>query len=652
MIDSGWSRLQRRLAVTAIVGLGAGLLPLAAALAAPGTDTVAASAVSSSTRLSGFSTTAGSVRVGGELWDRVTVSPKTARSVAVQYRRAGTRAFTSAYTGTTSPLGVITLGLQAPAAGRWQFRAVVAATTHASRFVSSSRTVVASGRAVRTSISGFTTTSTTVSPGRTITDNVVISPRASRAVLIQARRPGSLSFVTQSRGTSSRAGNYRADYLPTSAGVWGFRLFVPATATARSVTSLTRIVSAADNPGADRTAPAPVTGLTVSGLTNKTATLSWANPTDADFTGAVVRRAPGDAAPASVTDGTAVTDLQTPGSSFADTGLAPDTEYSYAVFAHDGTPNYAAAAKVTLRTRVAPDVTAPGPVTDLQATAVSDTEVALSWANPSDSDFTGAVVRRATGNVAPATVTDGTAVTDLPAPRNTFTDTGLDSATEYSYAVFAHDGTPNYAAAATLTVTTEIAQTHAVLSARPLGLPLNTDNKVTVNEIFRFDASDSLAADKTTLVSGALEYGDGQTDAFTEPFGPVDFWTTEHSYTSTGKKTVTLTVTDSAGTTDTTTETVNVFEAPTATVSVTSGPAQVGVPVTFALDTSTPDGTSLQTYSLVFGGPESFHFVHDTAPPATQVVTFDRPGTYNVAFMIANDAGGYDAGTLDFVVGP
>jgi hypothetical protein len=103
---------------------------------------------------------------------------------------------------------------------------------------------------------------------------------------------------------------------------------------------------------------------------------------------------------------------------------------------------------------------------------------------------------------------------------------------------------------------------------------------------------------------------------------------------------VTLTVTDPVGTTDTTTVTVTLFDAPTASVSVTSGPAQVGVPVTFTLDASTPAGTELNFYALNFSGDENFHLTDNTAPPATQNVTFTIPGTYTVQFSVANDAGG------------
>jgi hypothetical protein len=589
MMGSGTSRIRRHVVAGVIVGLGVGLLPASAALAAQGTSAVAAQVASSATGFSGFTTTSGSVRVGGELWDAVTVSPKAARAVTVQYRRAGTNVFKNAYTASTSARGVITLGLQPPAAGRWQFRAVVAATSRAARFVSSTRTVVASGRAVRTDISGYATTSATISLGATVTGEVVLSPRAPRAVVVQARRPGSVSFVTQSTGTFSSSGSFRAVYRPTSAGAWGFRLVVSASATALSVTSPTRIITATEAPGGEvPSVGVPVVGVPVVGLP-------------------VV--------------GLPVVGLPVVGVPVV------------------GVPVV--------------DRTAPGPVTGLTVSGMTRKTATLSWTNPADADLTGAVIRRAPGATAPATVTDGTAVTDLAAPGHTVTDTGLTADMTYSYAVFAHDGTPNYAAAATLTVTTAKPVTEAVLSVRPLGLPINTDNKLTVNTPFRFDAGDSLAADGTTLVSGTLDYGDGQTDTFTVPFGPFDFWNTEHSYTATGKKTVTLTVTALNGTTDTTIVTVNVLNAPTATVRVTSGPAHVGAPVTFALDTSTPVGTKLSSFALHFAGDESFHLTDNSAPPATQNITFDLPGTYTVAFSVANDAGGAPAASvITIVVGP
>jgi PKD domain len=590
MNNSASSRLRRNVAYALVGVLGAGFLTVSAVSATTGKGAVAAQAPSSATRLSGFTTTRGSVRVGGELSDGVTVLPRTARAVTVQYRRAGTRAFTNASTDTTSSRGVTSVGLRPPAAGSWQFRVVVAATMQATRFVSPTRSVVASGRAVRTRIIGFATTSATVSLGGAVTDDVSFSPSASRVVAVQARRPGSQTFVPQSTGTSSRAGRFQAVYRPTSAGVWQYRLVVQASATALPITSPTRQVTAT---GTTPT-PTPTATRTPTPTPRPTPTVT---PT-----------------PTPTPTGT-----QTPG-----------------------------------------DSNAPGRITNLRAT-FRPTSINLFWTNPTDADFTGVVIRRAIGDTAPSTVTDGTAVavTDWPTPGNSFTDTCLIPDTHYAYALFAHDGARNYAAAATLTATTNATgPTAGVLSVNNLGF---ADNKLTVNELATFEASCSFAPDTTNLELGTLDYGGNSP---TEPLtGPAGSWNTSHSYTTTGQKTVTLTVTDAAGTTDSRTTTVTVFAAPTgASISETSGAPRVGVPVRFALAASTPPGTVLNSYTLLFGPAagdrpgtpteETFTVTHNTTLPATVDVTFSIPGSYRVQFRVENDAGGAtDAQTVILVVG-
>jgi hypothetical protein len=105
--------------------------------------------------------------------------------------------------------------------------------------------------------------------------------------------------------------------------------------------------------------------------------------------------------------------------------------------------------------------TPPGPVTGVTAIPAS-TSIALSWTNPSDVSFTGVMIRRALGATPPATVTAGTLVVDLAKPATSYTDTGLTPLTQYSYALFAHDGTPLHAVATTATSTTTAATTGAI----------------------------------------------------------------------------------------------------------------------------------------------------------------------------------------------
>ena len=114
-----------------------------------------------------------------------------------------------------------------------------------------------------------------------------------------------------------------------------------------------------------------------------------------------------------------------------------------------------------------PVMTPPGPVTTVTATATT-TSIALVWTNPTEASLTAVMIRRALGATAPANATAGTLVIDAAKPAASYTDAGLASGTQYSYALFAHDGTPVYAAAATVTSTTTAIRPGVTVLARPL----------------------------------------------------------------------------------------------------------------------------------------------------------------------------------------
>jgi len=99
------------------------------------------------------------------------------------------------------------------------------------------------------------------------------------------------------------------------------------------------------------------------------------------------------------------------------------------------------------------DTSAPGPVSGFSATA-SEGQVALSWANPGDTDLAGVVVQMAQGATPPASPAEGTRVYQDNGTAATVT--GLSAGTTYSFAAFAHDEVPNYSAAATATATTPV----------------------------------------------------------------------------------------------------------------------------------------------------------------------------------------------------
>jgi len=82
------------------------------------------------------------------------------------------------------------------------------------------------------------------------------------------------------------------------------------------------------------------------------------------------------------------------------------------------------------------------PVTSFTATA-GNSQVALSWINPTDDDFAGTKILRKTGS-SPSNVTDGTQAYD--GTGTSYTDTGLTNGTLYYYKAFTYDEVPNHSA--------------------------------------------------------------------------------------------------------------------------------------------------------------------------------------------------------------
>ncbi|MDO8585409.1 MAG: sugar-binding protein [Armatimonadota bacterium] len=194
----------------------------------------------------------------------------------------------------------------------------------------------------------------------------------------------------------------------------------------------------------DETPPGPVTGFAAVGQTGQVS-LSWTNPSDSDFTGTLIRYKTGGY-PANEMDGTLVIDK--PGSPGAadnhiHTGLAGGVTYYYSAFAHDVVPNYSTKADASATTLI--DTIPPGPVTGFSA-AGGNAQVVLSWTNPSDSDFDGALIRYKTGGY-PADRTDGALVIDKagsPGAGGSHTQTGLINGTTYYYSAWGHDSSGNY----------------------------------------------------------------------------------------------------------------------------------------------------------------------------------------------------------------
>lgn len=156
-------------------------------------------------------------------------------------------------------------------------------------------------------------------------------------------------------------------------------------------------------------------------------------------------------------DGSAVTDLASADevrslgatTGYLATGLDPATTYSFTVVAQAADGGCPTPLVVSGTTAPAP---LPAPVTALQS-VVRSTQVALSWQPPATT-VAEIRVRRSQGSTPPATVADGRLVASLGASATSYTDSGLQYASTYSYSVFTRSAWGDWSVAASTTVST------------------------------------------------------------------------------------------------------------------------------------------------------------------------------------------------------
>jgi hypothetical protein len=196
--------------------------------------------------------------------------------------------------------------------------------------------------------------------------------------------------------------------------------------------------------------PAPA-GLSIDQADDSTVSLDWTDPETSDLQAIEVRRLDGPVAPGAG-QGEAIADLAAGVSSYRDSGLSPGKIYSYAVFARYPNGESVPATIVAATNGVAS--TAPAPLANLQATADGLT-ARLTWARTQGDQAV--VIRRAVGDTPPATPNAGIAVAvvgvaDPAQPTMSYSDSGLDGATRYSYSLFAVDSLGDYSAAGSDTV--------------------------------------------------------------------------------------------------------------------------------------------------------------------------------------------------------
>ncbi|WP_200957456.1 discoidin domain-containing protein [Paenibacillus sp. Root444D2] len=185
---------------------------------------------------------------------------------------------------------------------------------------------------------------------------------------------------------------------------------------------------------ADTTAPTVPTNLTATAASSSQINLNWTASTDnVGVTGYDIFRG-------AVLVGSSTT------TSYSDTGLTASTAYSYTVKAKDAAANVSTASNTASATTQAPaDTQAPTAPTSLTATAASNSQIDLSWTASTDN------VAVTEYNV----YRDGTLVGS--STTTSYSDTGLNVSTVYSYTVKAVDAAANLSAASNTASATTLA---------------------------------------------------------------------------------------------------------------------------------------------------------------------------------------------------
>ncbi|HEY5249211.1 MAG TPA: hypothetical protein VIJ15_12270, partial [Dermatophilaceae bacterium] len=249
---------------------------------------------------------------------------------------------------------------------------------------------------------------------------------ASRAVWVQ--RLSGRTWVTVVKAVTSRTGSYVATFRAPGFGSYAVRSLAPAV-------RLSGILRAQYVTAAKTLKVVAQTGaLTIP------ATLAEARTGTASMTFAPARTARAvtlQKLTAGIWTNVATGTQSSAGkATFVLTAGTPGT-YSYRAYTAATTAGAAAFASPTQTLKVT-----RAPVTGVHATP-ANTSVVLTWTNPVSASRSGVMIRRAVGPTAPASPTAGTLVTDLAKPAASYTDTGLNHGTQYSYALFAHGATPD-----------------------------------------------------------------------------------------------------------------------------------------------------------------------------------------------------------------
>lgn len=391
--------------------------------------------------------------------------------------------------------------------------------------------------------------------------------------------------------------------------------------------------------GGDTTAPADVVNFTGTAGNTQVA-LTWVNPSDSDFAGVRICWST-TANPTSATGcGANYADVAQPATTHTITGLGSVATY-FTAFSYDATPNYSSGVSIT---KTPTDTTAPADVSSFSG-AAGNTQVALSWVNPADSDFAGVRICWSTSaNPSDATAC-GTDHADVAQPATSYTVTGLANATTY-FTAFSYDAAPNYSAGISITRTpSAVADTTPPANVTGLsGTAGSTQVALTWTNPADADFAGvricwSTTASPTNPAACSTNFADVGQPATTKTVTGLASGTL-HNFTAFAydgaanyASGASITRTTSAG--------------PAASITTPSGNQTIAVGSTVSFAESTSGGTGPYTYAWNFDVNGLGGAVPGTSTSATPgSVTFSTVGTYTVRLTVTDYAAATAQATL------
>jgi len=210
-------------------------------------------------------------------------------------------------------------------------------------------------------------------------------------------------------------------------------------------------------------------------VTSNSVTLAWTAPGDDGTTGTAseydVRYLEGTTpitesnwASATQASGEPAPQTAGTGETFTVTGLDFDTTYYFAIKTSDEVPNESDISNSPSGTTEEADTTPPAAITDLASDGVTTSSVTLTWTSPGDDGTTGTASSYDVRYIQDATITESkwasaNLVSGEPAPQvagttQTFTVTGLDSSSNYYFAIKTADEVPNWSSLSNVLIAT------------------------------------------------------------------------------------------------------------------------------------------------------------------------------------------------------